>query len=117
MTEQIRISVHKASDMAGYLVNMIKYPLYPKRGDKICVVKEIKWEETEPGMKFSERPIMVDETAAQQLIDSLWNCGLRPTNVKIEVGKLEATNNHLRDMRTIIFEKFLKIKNYDKDSA
>lgn len=45
---------------------------------------------------------------AQALIDDLWYCGLRPSQVGGE-GALAATQRHLDDMRTIAF-KSLKIE-------
>ena len=42
---------------------------------------------------------------AQILMDDLWNCGLRPTEGVGSVGQLKATQNHLEDMRTLVFEK------------
>ena len=42
--------------------------------------------------------------AAQVLMDDLWNSGLRPTGDFGSVGSLRATENHLRDMRTIVFK-------------
>lgn len=40
-------------------------------------------------------------TEAQQLIDQLWNCGLRPTEGAGSAGSLAATERHLADMRRI----------------
>jgi hypothetical protein len=42
---------------------------------------------------------------AQELMDMLWNCGLRPTQSKQSIGQLEAVERHLADMRTIAFNK------------
>ena len=41
----------------------------------------------------------IDE--AQQLIDELWKCGLRPTEGTGSAGSLAATERHLKDMQTI----------------
>jgi hypothetical protein len=49
---------------------------------------------TEP--TFSLRP---DE--AQQLMDELWRCGLRPTEGSGSAGSLAATERHLKDMQAI----------------
>jgi len=40
---------------------------------------------------------------AQELMDALWNVGLRPTQGKSSSGQLEAVERHLADMRTIAF--------------
>jgi hypothetical protein len=51
---------------------------------------------------------MIDKTAAQVLMDSLWDCGIRPTAGAGTVGQLSATQEHLRDMKQIAF-KLLKM--------
>jgi len=43
--------------------------------------------------------------AAQILMDDLWNAGLRPTEGSGSAGALAATQRHLEDMRTLVFNK------------
>lgn len=43
-------------------------------------------------------------TAAQELMDSLWQCGLRPSEGTGSAGSLAATERHLKDMQTIVFK-------------
>lgn len=40
---------------------------------------------------------------AQQLVDSLWRCGIRPTEAAGSAGSMAATEKHLEDMRKIVF--------------
>lgn len=40
---------------------------------------------------------------AQQLMDELWRCGLRPTEGTGSAGSLAATERHLKDMQAIAF--------------
>lgn len=47
----------------------------------------------------------LDENEAQLLMDELWRAGLRPSNRPGAAGQLEATQNHLADMRKIV-EKY-----------
>ena len=42
---------------------------------------------------------------AQELMNMLWNCGLRPTQSQSSAGQLEAVERHLADMRAIAFNK------------
>jgi len=42
---------------------------------------------------------------AQELMDRLWKCGLRPTEGSGSAGSLSATEKHLNDMRAIAFKK------------
>lgn len=44
-------------------------------------------------------------TEAQELMDSLWQCGLRPSEGSGSAGALAATQRHLDDMRTLVFKE------------
>ncbi len=46
----------------------------------------------------------LSQDVAQQLMDELWNCGLRPTEGTGGAGSLAAVNRHLEDMRTLVFK-------------
>lgn len=41
---------------------------------------------------------------AQTLMDDLWSAGLRPTEGTGSAGSLKATQNHLEDMRSLVFK-------------
>jgi hypothetical protein len=45
------------------------------------------------------------EEEAQSFIDALWEAGVRPSNGEGSTGKLAATENHLNDMRKIVFHQ------------
>ncbi|MBI5255418.1 MAG: hypothetical protein HY855_02885 [Burkholderiales bacterium] len=47
--------------------------------------------------------VTLDQTSAQQLMDELWRCGLRPSEGTGSAGSLAATERHLEDMRSIAF--------------
>lgn len=46
----------------------------------------------------------IDPTTAQGLMDSLWECGVRPTEGKGSAGAMMATQGHLDDLRKILFK-------------
>lgn len=52
---------------------------------------------------FSLPSFTLSPEQAQLLMDELWNCGLRPTEGSGSAGSLAATQEHLKDMRTIAF--------------
>lgn len=65
------------------------------------------------GQPVIERPVSLDgaspqptftlsQQSAQQLMDQLWLCGLRPTEGTGSAGSLAATEKHLNDMRAIV---------------
>ena len=51
--------------------------------------------------------------AAQQLMDDLWQAGLRPSEGTGSAGALAATQRHLDDMRKMMFHQF-NIKDWVK---
>lgn len=57
---------------------------------------------TEPGLYY-EPTMVIDLTAAQELMDDLWASGIRPTEGAGTAGSMRATENHLADMRKIAF--------------
>ncbi|HTI72907.1 MAG TPA: hypothetical protein VMF06_23240 [Candidatus Limnocylindria bacterium] len=59
------------------------------------------------GMAAYHQPptVTIDSTAAQSLMDGLWECGFRPAQGSGSAGSLAATQNHLADMRAIVFSK------------
>ena len=47
---------------------------------------------------------------AQNLMDSLWDAGIRPTQAKGSAGQLTAVNEHLKDMRQAFWEQYKLIR-------
>ncbi len=64
------------------------------------VLEELKQEDCvlTPRPTFVLRPEEV-----QALMDSLWDCGLRPSEGSGSAGAMAATQKHLEDMRTLVF--------------
>ena len=57
----------------------------------------------EPMGTYVDPVVSLDATAAQSLMDSLWHCGIRPTEGTGSAGSLKATQDHLKDMQKIAF--------------
>ena len=72
------------------------------RGDARHVAEPLKMRPIEDGVACDET-LSIGITAAQQLIDELWVCGLRPSEGTGSAGALAATQKHLEDMRTMVF--------------
>ena len=51
-----------------------------------------------------EPTFKLDYDDAQELMDDLWTCGLRPTEGSGSAGALAATQEHLKDMRKLVFD-------------
>jgi hypothetical protein len=54
--------------------------------------------------QYIEPVITLSNKDAQQLMDELWGCGLRPSEGTGSAGSLAATQRHLEDMRTLVFK-------------
>ena len=62
-----------------------------------------KFTEADEGMCL-DPTFRFDMHQAQQLMDELWTCGLRPTEGSGSAGAMAATQRHLEDMRTLVFK-------------
>ncbi len=60
------------------------------------------------GHMITEPTLSVSGDEAQQIMNALWDTGLRPNNGAGAVAHTEAIEAHLQDMRTIAFNR-LKI--------
>ena len=80
---------------------------YHEVGRKRSVGQEVIFSEVDDGT-FCNPTSMIDESAAQNLMDDLWRSGLRPTGAKAGDTTIKALESHLDDLRRIAF-KGLKI--------
>lgn len=71
-------------------------------------VKPVTFERHEPSEPIPAA-VLLQPAGAQKLMDSLWDCGLRPTEGHGSVGQLGATERHLGDMKAIAYHA-LKMK-------
>jgi hypothetical protein len=46
----------------------------------------------------------LDIHQAQQFMDELWSCGLRPTEGTGSAGAMAATQAHLKDLQRLVFK-------------
>ncbi len=54
--------------------------------------------------KSQEPFLKLSPTSAQELMDGLWDCGIRPSEGSGSAGALLATQKHLKDMQTLVFK-------------
>ncbi|MEN6367666.1 MAG: hypothetical protein ABFC88_12720 [Thermoguttaceae bacterium] len=76
--------------------------VHRRSGFKNAVCKEIVFEEITDGAYYGPS-FRLFEQEAQELMDALWNCGVRPTLGKSSIGQVDAVEKHLADMRAIAF--------------
>jgi hypothetical protein len=77
---------------------------------KTRYIEPVTWKEKKERFQTLEPFLRLEKHNAQKLIDDLWDCGLRPSEGSGSAGALKKTENHLSDMRKIVFHK-LGIKN------
>ena len=91
----------------GYGVDV--YQKDPK--GTISIAKNLEMQEmTEAEMcQISLAPLFtLNEESAKALMDSLWRCGIRPSNGEGSIGQIGAVKDHLADMQKIVFNTLLK---------
>ena len=78
------------------------------QGMGLVVAQPLEMKQCEKGA-YCEPFLRLRIHEAQQLIDELWQCGLRPSEGTGSAGSLKATENHLQDMRKIAMSQ-LKVE-------
>lgn len=71
---------------------------------RYAVAEPVTMRTLEEGAYLTEPTLRLTEAAAQQLMDNLWQCGLRPSEGSGSAGSLKATEKHLEDMRRLVFD-------------
>lgn len=74
-----------------------------KQDNGLWVAQEVLMKRIETGMQ-ADAFLRISTTAAQNLMDELWNCGLRPSEGTGSAGSLAATERHLKDLQRIVFK-------------
>lgn len=86
---------------AGYSVAYIQH----RPDGKIAVGEPLKVKVDVADGDPIEPLLSLRKDEVQVLMDDLWNCGIRPSEVANDVGELRATKEHLKDMQAIVFKE------------
>lgn len=94
--------------MSGLQIRAYKVPWGDKvellgavqQGSKVRVAQRLALETQDEGCVVDPFASL-DMHEAQVLMDSLWECGLRPSEGTGSAGAMKATERHLEDMRKI----------------
>ncbi len=78
--------------------------------DGKSIVRALTFEQKDIDQRV-EPTMFLSYSEAQELIDELWACGLRPIEAAGSVGALSATQKHLEDMRTLVFKNEIHLSN------
>lgn len=95
-----QLQIYAQPVMASRLIDLY---FVAERGHERHIGQEMMFVPMQEGGR-PEPSMSIDIQTAQQLIDQLWNCGLRPTEGAGSAGSLAATERHLEDMRKLVFE-------------
>lgn len=80
------------------------YILEIRNGVVVTNAVNISLADVTPGAEVS--PVLsLTQTDMQSLMDQLWSCGVRPTEGQGSAGAMAAVQEHLKDLRRLIFEK------------
>lgn len=77
----------------------------PSSAGRIAVVKSITMETIDAGSSFEDAAIRLQYEDAQILMDELYAIGIRPTDGRSTVGQVQAMQNHLDDLRRLVFKE------------
>ena len=91
----------RAHAIPRHFADAIDVYLYEKmpNGD-VSVLSNLVFTTIERGVAAEpEQSILLPTETAQELMDSLWQCGLRPTEGTGSAGALKAVQDNLVDMR------------------
>jgi hypothetical protein len=105
MTPDLKISVQREPWSDGVAV-YIKAKTSPEGEPIRAFALPLQFKTVAPGaFGMQPEPCMhLSLDSAQRLIDELWGAGLRPTEGTGSAGSLAATQRHLEDMRTLVFQ-------------
>lgn len=85
----------------------ISFFLRERYSDCVMLAKPVTMEKVEEGQHIytPEPTFVLHISEAQNLMDKLWDCGLRPSEGSGSAGAMAATQKHLEDMRTLVFKE------------
>lgn len=99
-----RVMAHRVPELGGVALRLALHTLGPG-GQSRWIARPVVMERINPNEGRMRVPLVnLSMGAAQQLMDELWTCGLRPTEGTGSAGSLAATQAHLADMRRITGE-------------
>lgn len=100
MFKSLRATAHKE----GFFRNTVAITFYERIDGAHYIADPLTLRKREDPTAETEPTLTLKPEEAQILIDELWDCGMRPTDIKDQSGELRATKKHLRDMRKLALE-------------
>jgi len=108
MGHEVEFKIRARRGDIAFGPDSIKLYAYQKQLQRYFAARKLELNEVSESMRI-ESFLEIDNHQAQQLMDDLWDCGLRPSEGSGSAGAMKAVERHLDDMRSIISAK-LNIK-------
>jgi hypothetical protein len=103
MRNEIRFHVEKRPWVDGVAV----YAFTRRDDQTVSVGQSVTFVDRPAGVAadYNDPTLHLNYESAQMLMDSLWDCGLRPSEGSGSAGAMAATQKHLEDMRRLVFKE------------
>lgn len=72
-------------------------------GERVAFMKTATFQEQDRSVMPDADPLFVDQIDAQNLMDQLWNAGIRPTDSRDKSDVINAKDKHIEHMREVNF--------------
>src|SRR3990167_8536848 len=96
MNEKLTFFVSRSFEYGGYTV-------YMKANGMIVTDLKITVDNSKDPTAYVSPPLVLDEHSAQNLLQELWNAGVRPNNGEGTSAQVDSLKYHLEDMRKLVF--------------
>lgn len=106
----------KARIERSWAMDGVKLHLFERLPDgKLSLLSGLVFKEYGATEMFEpSESINLPYATAQELMDELWQAGLRPSEGSGSAGSLRATENHLKDLQTLSWRLLSMIERGDK---
>ncbi len=105
----MRLTNFKVYAQKRFLENGIELMFYQNlRDGKLTFLDNLVFQTIQESDAIKSEPsgLMLPLELSQQLMDALWDCGIRPSEGSGSAGALLATQNHLKDLQDVIGKLF-----------
>ncbi len=104
--EEFSLTAHRVNHMNHHNIYLFG-DVFPKRSDgEPFRAMPLVFTKVESIYRMDSDPMCnITDKQAQELMDSLWKCGIKPTAGVGSAGAMDAVQKHLEDMRKLVFEK------------
>lgn len=102
--EIVRFYVHNAFDFGRHLqLSIATSRNWANPEERIGIVTDLIVTQQEDKIIPFEGIIPFPKEAGQDLMDQLWQCGIRPSHQQITSETMQAMKDHLTDMQKLVF--------------